>query len=68
MGTVKVRGMSCQHCQESVTEAISKVVGVASVEVSLEKGAATWKDKDPAAPASMDEIRKAVKAIGFDAE
>lgn len=67
MGMINVKGMSCKHCQASVTEAISKIAGVASVDVNLEKGTATWQDTNPSAPASVDEIKKAVRAIGFEA-
>lgn len=66
MGMINVKGMSCKHCQASVTEAVSKVPGVGAVDVNLEKGTASWQDKDPANPASVDDIKKAVKAIGFE--
>ena len=38
--TIKVEGMMCQHCVKHVTEALSGVAGVESVEVSLESGTA----------------------------
>lgn len=38
--TLKVEGMSCQHCTGAVTRALSALAGVQHVEVSLEKKAA----------------------------
>lgn len=42
MQTYKIEGMTCGHCVRAVTEALTKVPGVASVrEVNLERGEAT---------------------------
>jgi copper ion binding protein len=38
--TIKVEGMSCHHCTEAVTRAVRALVGVAQVEVSLQKKSA----------------------------
>jgi len=60
-----VDGMSCQGCVRSVTGALSKVAGVRSVDVSLERAGATV-EFDPASvqPAA---IVAAIEAAGFDA-
>lgn len=39
--TLKVSGMSCQHCVRSVTSALQSVQGVERAEVDLSKGRAT---------------------------
>ncbi len=39
--TYKVNGMKCDHCRQSVENALKSVDGVSDVEVSLEKGEAT---------------------------
>lgn len=39
--TLKVKGMTCNHCVTGVTRALSQVGGVGEVRVSLEKGEAT---------------------------
>ncbi|MGB6289074.1 MAG: cation transporter, partial [Desulfobulbales bacterium] len=31
--TIKVKGMSCQHCVASVTKALSEIAGIADVQV-----------------------------------
>ncbi len=38
--TIGVEGMMCEHCQKHVTEALSKIEGVTSVEVSLQEKSA----------------------------
>ncbi|MBL7882508.1 MAG: heavy-metal-associated domain-containing protein [Bacteroidia bacterium] len=37
---IKIEGMTCGHCQKSVTKIIETVLGIISCEVSLEKGIA----------------------------
>ncbi|UZP67442.1 cation transporter [Desulfovibrio mangrovi] len=63
MPSIKVQGMTCNHCKASVTEAVSKVPGVASVNVDLLKGEATWTEN---APVDVNAIRAAIENIGFD--
>lgn len=67
MPEIIVKGMRCEHCRKSVTEAVSKIPGVSAVEVNLESGKVTWQDADPASPAPIETIRKAITAIGFEA-
>ena len=62
MATVKIKGMSCQHCVKSVKEALEGLPGVANVKVDLEKGKASFDGN-----LSFEEIKKAVTAIGFEA-
>jgi copper chaperone len=38
--TLKVEGMSCHHCTQAVTRAISALAGVQHVEVNLQKKSA----------------------------
>ena len=63
MTTIKVKGMSCQHCVSSVTKALSEIAGISDVQVSLEKGEATFKEQSP-----VDEqiIKDAIARIGFE--
>jgi copper chaperone len=62
---LKVEGMDCQGCVKSVTRMLSGVPGVASVEVSLEKGNATV-SYDPA-KSGPAELRRAVERAGYKA-
>jgi copper chaperone len=34
---LKVEGMTCQHCVETVSETVAKMAGIEKVEVSLEQ-------------------------------
>jgi len=60
-----VVGMHCGGCVQSVTRAVSRVSGVRSVDVSLEKSAATVEfDAAAVAPSA---IVAAIEAAGFEA-
>lgn len=63
MTTITVKGMSCQHCVASVTKALSEIAGISDVQVSLEKGEATFEEQSP-----VDEqiIKDAIARIGFE--
>lgn len=64
MTTLKVTGMSCDHCVRAVTSALAKVAEVDRVvEVSLEQGQAIVEGAaDPTA------LLQAVEAEGYTAE
>ncbi|AKB85136.1 heavy metal translocating P-type ATPase [Methanococcoides methylutens] len=62
--TIDVHGMTCMHCHERVTKAISSLDGVESVEVSLEENNATV-SFDPE-KVSLEEIRQAVENAGYE--
>ena len=63
MSTIKVKGMSCQHCVASVTKALSDIEGITDVQVSLEKGEATFNDNNPVPEQT---IKDAISSIGFE--
>ena len=65
MATIKVKGMSCQHCVQAVTQALSGIEGVENVKVSLSKGEASFEE---AKPVNMQEVKKAVQEAGYTAE
>jgi len=56
--------MSCQNCVRHVTEALLRVDGVASAEVSLENASATVTARGPL---SLDALTAAVEAAGYTA-
>lgn len=47
MTTIKIKGMSCQHCVMAVTKALASIEGISDVRVDLEKGEATFSEKKP---------------------
>ena len=63
MPTIKVKGMSCQHCVASVTTALSEIEGISDVKVNLEAGEATYNEENPVA---ADTIKDAIARIGFE--
>jgi len=61
--TLKVEGMSCEHCAKAVTEAVSGLSGLAKVKVDL-KGASVSFEFDPA-KAGLKEIEAAIVEAGY---
>ncbi|WP_341675338.1 heavy-metal-associated domain-containing protein [Niveibacterium sp. SC-1] len=61
---IGVGGMSCQGCVNAVQGALSRLPGVAAVEVSLEKQEA--KVRFDAAQQSLAALRSAIEAAGFE--
>jgi len=62
MSVVKVKGMSCQHCVKSVTEAM-EALGAKDVSIDLLSGDVTYNED---APISKDAIKEVVTKIGFE--
>ena len=65
MPTVKITGMSCNHCVSSVTKTLSEIEGIKNVKVDLKNGQASY---DEEISVSIDSIRSAISAIGFGVE
>lgn len=63
MATIRIRGMSCQHCVMAVTKALKGVEGIADVRVDLERGEADFTE---ASPVDGKAVAEAVKKAGFD--
>jgi copper chaperone len=63
MKTIKIKGMSCQHCVMAVTKALSGIEGIRNVKVNLEKGEASF---DETKPVEAAVIRERVKKAGYD--
>lgn len=61
--TFAVKGMTCAHCQVTVTKALKSVPGVASAEVDL--GKAEAKVGYDADKVTIDQLTKAVDDAGY---
>lgn len=61
--TYTVKGMTCQHCVNAVTEEVTKIDGVSGVEIDLASGQVTV-----SGDAAADEraIRAAVDEAGYE--
>ena len=60
MTSIKIKGMSCQHCVMAATKALNALDGVKDVKVDLKSGVATFEEikaVDPKAVAAA--IKKA---------
>jgi copper chaperone len=61
---IEVKGMSCEHCVNAVTDAVKKLPGVGSVEVSLkENTAAVEFDPDKV---TIAKIKEEIEDQGYD--
>lgn len=63
MKSVKIAGMSCQHCVMAVTKALGAVDGIKDVRVNLETGIATY---DEVKPVDASVVAAAIKKAGYD--
>ncbi|MFZ2445932.1 MAG: cation transporter [Syntrophobacteraceae bacterium] len=63
MRTVKVKGMSCQHCVMAVKKALGEIEGIGEVSVDLAKGEASFDEKNPVDDGA---IREKIKKAGFE--
>ena len=62
--TLNVEGMTCDHCVQTIKEAVSNLVGISRVEVDLEnKQVAVEYDK---ALVKLDSITDKIVEIGFE--
>lgn len=63
--SLKVSGMTCNHCVNSVTNALKELDGVLNAKVSLsdEKADITY----DAAKVHVDDLKKAVEDAGYKA-
>ena len=63
MATVKIKGMSCNHCVMAVTKALKEIDGVKDVKVDLEKGEAIF---DETKPVDMNVVKGQIKKAGYE--
>lgn len=63
MRTIKVKGMSCQHCVKAVTKALGELDGVTDVRVDLMAGEVSFEEANPV---GLDALSEAVKKAGFE--
>ena len=63
MKTIKIKGMTCNHCVMAVTRALEKIDGVKNVKVDLTKAEATF---DEVKPVDMEVIEERIRKAGYD--
>ncbi|MCE5090307.1 copper chaperone CopZ [Staphylococcus devriesei] len=62
--TIKVDGMSCDHCRNAIESALAKLNGVTTAEVNLEKSEVRV-DYDENR-VSVDQMKQAIEDQGYD--
>jgi len=62
MESIKISGMSCQHCVASVKKALEALPGISAVTVDLSNGSASFANNGVA----REDIKKAISKIGFE--
>jgi len=62
VATIKVEGMTCQHCVMTVTKALEGIDGLENVKVDLDKAEATF---DELRPVDLKVIKEAVEKAGY---
>jgi copper chaperone len=60
--TIKIKGMSCQHCVMAVTKALGGIEGITDVRVDLQKGEASFTEVKAVDRAL---IRERIAKVGF---
>lgn len=61
--TYTVSGMTCGHCVNAVTDELTRLPGVRSVQVDLATGKV---DVESDGPLPLDEVRNAVDEAGYE--
>jgi copper chaperone len=69
MTTIKVRGMSCQHCVNAVTKALRAIEGIQDVQVDLDQGTASFTQAGPVdLPVDLEVVKQAIIKAGYEVE
>ena len=63
MKTIKIKGMTCNHCVMAVTRALEKIDGIKNVKVDLTKAEATF---DEIKPVDMEVVKERIRKAGYD--
>ena len=63
MTTIKIKGMSCNHCVMAVTKALKEIDGIKDIKVDLGKGEATFEEVNPL---DMNIVRERIKKAGYE--
>ncbi|MFG2822397.1 heavy-metal-associated domain-containing protein [Kitasatospora sp. NPDC048365] len=61
--TYTVSGMSCGHCEKSISEEVSGLAGVTAVAADAKAGTVTVSSD---APLAEDEVRAAIDEAGYE--
>ncbi len=60
---LRVKGMSCNHCVQSITEALKKLKNIKKVNVDLEKEIVEIEYRKSI---NLDKVKEIIEDLGFD--
>jgi len=63
MTTIKIKGMSCNHCVMAVTKVLRDIDGIRNVKVDLKNGEASFDEVDPV---DMKTIKERIRKAGYE--
>jgi copper chaperone len=63
MTSIKIKGMSCQHCVMAVTKALSTLDGIKDVKIDLKTSVATYEEVKAVDPKA---VAAAIKKAGYE--
>ena len=63
MTTIKIKGMSCNHCVMAVTKALGEIDGIKDVKVDLSQGEATFEEGKSI---DMNVVSEKIKKAGYE--
>jgi copper chaperone len=63
MQTIKIKGMTCNHCVMAVTKVLKEIDGVGNIKVDLQKAEATF---DEVRPVDMKVVKERIRKAGYD--
>ena len=63
MTTIKIKGMSCNHCVMAVTKVLRDIDGIKNVKVDLKNGEASFDEVDPV---DMKTIKERIRKAGYE--
>lgn len=65
MATIKVNGMHCEKCKETVEKTVSAIPGVKSAKVDLDKKELEYEEEDKHMPIALEIIMDAIRDLGY---
>jgi copper chaperone len=60
--TIKIQGMSCQHCVNAVIKALGEIDGISQVTVDLSRGEASFEETRPV---DLSLVRDKIEKAGY---
>jgi len=62
MKTIKINGMSCNHCVMAVTKVLNEIQGIENTQINLNKGEASFDEKTTV---DMKDVRERIEKAGY---